>query len=251
MTLLTLFDYSGLWAKPFWDAGWDVIQMDIKHGQDLNQFKSVEDVFDWGINEVHGIIAAPPCTDFASSGAQYWPKKDANGTTAKSLELVRQVQRFANLFAPTDLDCEEVFFWAVENPVGRMGKLAGLDKPYYWQPHQFAGYLNPDDATLMELERIREKDGKEVTREESQFVIDWNCYTKKTGLWGQFNRDLIQRNIDPVKCAPQGSFTQRLGGKSDKTKEERSHTPEGFAQAFYEANCEYIYTEHHQEGGYW
>jgi len=38
---------------------------------------------------IDAILAAPPCTDFASSGAQYWPEKDRDGRTAYSLELVR------------------------------------------------------------------------------------------------------------------------------------------------------------------
>lgn len=236
MVLLTLFDYSGIWAKPFWDAGWDVIQLDIKHGNDILQFKSAEDVFDWGIPEAHGIIAAPPCTDFTVSGAQYWPKKDANGTTSKSLELVRQVQRFADMLRPTDPEFDEPFFWAIENPVGRMGKLAGLDKPHYFDPYQFAGWLDLTGDDLAWLDQIRAKNGQGVTWEETEHIIKCNAYTKKTGLWGEFNRELQLRPVDPVKCAPQGSFTQRYGGKSDKTKEERSHTPEGFALAFFQAN---------------
>jgi hypothetical protein len=57
-------------------------------------------------------------------------------------------------------------------------------------------------------------------------------YTKKTGLWGQFNppekRDLSND--------PENNWMMRLGGKSERTKELRSMTPRGFAQAFYEAN---------------
>lgn len=245
-TLLSLFDYSGRWALPFHNAGWNVIQLDIKRGNDLNDFKSIEDIFDWGITDVDGIIAAPPCTDFAASGAQYWPKKDANGTTEKSLELVRQVQRFANLFYPTDPEYFEeggTFFWACENPVGRFGKLSGEENPLYFDPYEFAGYLNPTKKQLKELDRIRAKNGEGVTAEENELVLDLNAYTKKTGLWGCFNRELIKKPIAPVKTSKQGSPTQRLGGKSDKTKEERSFTPDGFAQAFFEANCNWAPAE--------
>lgn len=42
------------------------------------------DILEWNYkmipkNLVYGILAAPPCTDFAGSGAQYWPKKDIDG----------------------------------------------------------------------------------------------------------------------------------------------------------------------------
>ena len=60
---------------------------------------------------------------------------------------------------------------------------------------------------------------------------------KKTGLWGKFNRDLPRNDVEPLRVCSQGSWVQRLGGKSDKTKELRSMTPLGFAYAFYAANC--------------
>ena len=63
-------------------------------------------------------MAAPPCTDYASSGAQFWKKKDADGRTEASNELVRQVLRTVELFRPA--------VWSMENPVGRMAKLTGL-----------------------------------------------------------------------------------------------------------------------------
>ena len=33
-TILSLFDYSGAWPKPYLDAGYEVIQVDLKHGDD-------------------------------------------------------------------------------------------------------------------------------------------------------------------------------------------------------------------------
>jgi hypothetical protein len=43
---------------------------------------------------------------------------------------------------------------------------------------------------------------------------------------------------DPVACENYGSSTQhrKLGGKSMKTKNIRSATPRGFAEAVYQAN---------------
>jgi hypothetical protein len=242
-TLLTLFDYSGAWAQPFADNGWNVIQWDIKIEEfmDINLLDSAETVLDL-FEDVDGIIAAPPCTDFASSGAQYWGKKDAAGTTEKAMEYVRQVLRLADLFRPTDPDYfeedeENVFFWAMENPVGRMNTLfPELEKPYYFNPSDFAGYLDITAADLQRLDVLRAKNGEGITAEENEFIIRANAYTKKTGLWGEFNRNMERRVIQPVKSCKQGSFTQRLGGNNAATKEARSNTPEGFALAFYQAN---------------
>jgi hypothetical protein len=239
-TLLSLFDYSGQWSQPFADAGWNIIQLDEKHGFDINTIDCVETCFDLGIDDVDGIIAAPPCTDFANSGAQYWAGKDANGTTAQSLQLVSQVLKLVDLFKPTDIDYDGSFFWCIENPAGRLHKLAGLGKGYYFHPYEFAGHLQISVSQYFQLSQIRLKDGKDVTAAENQFVLDTNTYTKKTGLWGDFNRAMVKKPIPPVKTSKQGSPTQRLGGSSDKTKELRSHTPLGFANAFYQANHNYI-----------
>lgn len=191
--------------------------------------------------DVDGILAAPPCTEFTVSCSQWWNMKDADGRTAAALHLVYQTLKLVDLFKPTDPDYEREsgrkFFWGLENPVGRLTKLVpSLGKPWYFNPFEFAGHLRPTAKKLAQLDAIRLKDGQGVTKEEAQLVVNMNAYSKKTGIWGEFNRDLIKKPIPVVKCSPQGSFTQRLGGKSEKTKEERSTTPAGFAKAFYLAN---------------
>lgn len=44
------------------------------------------------------------------------------------------------------------------------------------------------------------------------------------------------RRLEPIRVCSQGSWVQRLGGKSERTKELRSMTPDGFARAFALAN---------------
>jgi len=186
-----LFDYSGNWPKPYKENGYEVIQIDLKLGHDILTLDptSLDDLM-----PIYGILAAPPCTDFSVSGAQYWPKKDADGTTERSLELVWATLDIIKYCQPE--------FWALENPVGRLPKLIpSLGKPWYFQPHWFG-----------------------------------DAYTKKTGLWGNFNRNLIRNDVEPVRECAQGSWLMKLGGKSERTKELRSMTPMGFAYAFYEAN---------------
>jgi ribosomal protein S18 acetylase RimI-like enzyme len=118
-TILSLFDASGEWSKPWRDAGYNVLTFDIQTGEDINDF-SAEFLMDEGLADANiwGILAAPPCTDFASSGAQYWAKKDAKGQTEISNELVRQVLRSVEFLQPK--------IWALENPVGRIAKLNNL-----------------------------------------------------------------------------------------------------------------------------
>lgn len=117
-TVISLFDASGEWSKPWADAGFNVVTYDLQTGQDIKDFDAASLLEEHGNDNVWAILAAPPCTDFASSGAQYWKSKDADGRTELSNELVRQVLRTVELLRPA--------VWAMENPVGRMAKLNEL-----------------------------------------------------------------------------------------------------------------------------
>ncbi len=154
-TILSLFDYTGNWARPYAEAGYNVLTFDIQNGQDVNDF-SVEyfnENYDFG--EVYGILAACPCTDFASSGARWFAEKDKDGRTKASVDLVHQTLRTIEYFRPK--------FWVLENPVGRIGKLTDLPK---WrtgfQPHNFGhpytkktmlwGQFNAKDIPIANVE---------------------------------------------------------------------------------------------------
>jgi len=194
--IISLFDFSHGWCRPYAAAGYQVIPFDIKDGYDINDFCVEYIIEELGLDSVYGILAAPPCTHFSGSGAQYWPAKDADGRTAADLDLVHQVLRSVEYFGP--------MFWAMENPVGRLNRLVpGLDQygPWYFQPHFYG-----------------------------------DPYTKKTGIWGEFNQDLKKNKVDPIKSCDAGSWLMQLGGKSEKTKALRSITPPGFSNAFYQAN---------------
>lgn len=201
-TILSLFDYTGNWARPYLDAGYNVICLDIKHGIDINDFNVDYLIHEMDINEVYGILAACPCTEFASSGARWFDKKDKDGRTQKAVELVKKTLNTIEFYDPE--------FWVIENPVGRIGKLVPeLDvKPFYFNPCDYAKGYDDED------------------------------YTKKTGLWGVFTPPTKEnlgedRSLEPLK----GSKMHKLyGGTSERTKTLRSITPRGFAQAFFDCN---------------
>lgn len=124
-TILSLFDYSGNWPKYYRDNGYDVYSLDIKHGLDILELNKIDLPTD-----IHGILAAPPCTDFSASGAQYWKTKDLDGRTDRSLALVDKTLEIISWYSPA--------FWALENPVGRLEKLRPqLGKGWYFQPHWY------------------------------------------------------------------------------------------------------------------
>jgi len=190
--ILSLFDLTGNWARPFADAGYDVRVFDLQNGADIRDF-SVEWFADNmpDIASVDGILIACPCTDFAGSGARWWKQKDADGQTEASKELVFQALRTVEFWRPR--------FWALENPVGRIEELTGLPPARYsFQPNDFG-----------------------------------DPYTKRTLLWGKFNTDLP---VAPVAPTEGSKMHSKFGGKSQRTKNARSETPEGFAASFFMAN---------------
>lgn len=87
-------------------------------------------------------------------------------------------------------------WWVMENPVGKLAKWIGNPVDSF-QP---SDYGDP--------------------------------YTKKTLLWGRFTMP----EQTPVEAVDGSKLWRNYGGKSDKTKTERSVTPHGFAQAFFKAN---------------
>ena len=81
---------------------------------------------DWDVRtytpppEVRGILAAPPCTEFALSGAKWWKDKPPE-LLAEALEIFDACMKIIEQVQPK--------WWAVENPVGRLRKLRSLGKP--------------------------------------------------------------------------------------------------------------------------
>lgn len=234
-TVISLFDHSCAWSAPYWSAGHDVYPFDLDNEEapvDVNELCAEWFFEDNDFGIVDGILAAPPCTDFTVSGAQYWKAKDTDGSTEASVELALQVLRAVDLFQPD--------FWALENPVGRIHKLIPeLGKArLIFDPCDYAGYMDLSAEDLARLDELRTYYEREIefSQADLEFIKRTGAYTKRTCLWGDF-RIPEKRRIEPVKVCKQGSWLQRLGGKSAKTKRARSDTPAGFAKAFFEANC--------------
>lgn len=183
---------TGSWSRPWVEAGYQVELVTLPMC-DVRRYSEKMDTR----RKAHMILAAPPCTHFSGSGAQYWPAKDRDGRTAEALSVVDACLDIIEDLDPT--------YWALENPVGR---LRGLRERRLGEPKLI---FNPCDYG--------------------------DPYTKKTLVWGTFN--LPKKSpVEPIKVCKQGSWLQRLGGSSERTKELRSVTPPGFASAFMEANRE-------------
>lgn len=116
-TILSLCDYSGVWSRPYEEAGYEVVRIDLQHGRDVRLTEHLG-------RPVHGVLAAPPCTVFSKAGAWKW----GEAGVLDGLSVVDACLRFVAVHRPA--------FWALENPAGRLRRWLG---PPAWafQPHDF------------------------------------------------------------------------------------------------------------------
>ncbi len=198
-TVLSLCDYTGNMVKPWAEAGYHCICVDIQHdttprcegrityiGADLKTW--IPESLDYAI-----VFAFPPCTNLAVSGARWFQSKGLRGLI-DGLELVERCRVICNAIGKP---------WFIENPISTLSTY--WRKPdYKFNPNEYGGYLDPPG----------------------------NAYTKKTCLWtgGGF----VMPEPKPVE-AIEGSKMHLLPPSEDRANL-RSATPEGFARAVFEAN---------------
>jgi hypothetical protein len=107
--ILSLCDHSGVWSRPYLEAGYKVVRVDLKAGQDVRLMPHVG-------QRVHGILAAPPCSHFARSGAPHWQAK-GESALLDGLAVVDACLRAVAIYRPD--------WWALENPIGRLKDFLG------------------------------------------------------------------------------------------------------------------------------
>lgn len=194
--IISLFDDTGNWAKPYIDAGYPVMLWDKKHEGDIRDMRELELWIDGNEEYIYGVLAAPPCTHFAGSGAPWWAKKDAQpGLMDEAIDLVTMGMFMVELAKAYG----GLKFWALENPVGRLEKCVPDLAPYRAMSFQPCEFGDP--------------------------------YTKRTVLWGEFNTQLPRTPVLPLY----GSLMNKLPDNKDRQRI-RSITPTGFANAFFQAN---------------
>lgn len=114
--ILDLCGGTGAWSKPYQEAGYDVRVITLPD-YDITEWreKYLDKVYYPVMNgEVYGILAAPPCTEFAVSGARWWKNKPKH-LLENALNVVHDCLDI--------IENTPVKFWALENPVGRLKRL--------------------------------------------------------------------------------------------------------------------------------
>ena len=202
-TILDLCGGSGSWSRFYSDAGYDVRIITLPE-YDVREYKPDVDVY--------GILAAPPCTEFSylNCKAEKRERDFDNG-----MEIVNACIKIIEACSPV--------FWALENPVGYLGKYLG--KPnLVFQPWEYG-----------------------------------DPWTKRTAIWGNFNipKKLFTKWEDvpnklplytrPNRLKPNFAYLHKSALELipqlefavpyvQTDADFRAITPPGFAEQFYKAN---------------
>ena len=106
MLILDLCGGTGAWSAPYRAAGYNVRVLTLPDA-DVRLIHRLPE-------KVHGILAAPPCTVFANSGAR-WPRTQEQ--ILAGLSVMDACLRAVMIYEPE--------WWALENPVGKMRRYLG------------------------------------------------------------------------------------------------------------------------------
>lgn len=136
--ILDLCGGTGSWSKPYAESGdykivivdpmeWGTLQnpnrglTTIYCQADVRQFsyRNLQGYVNL-FGPVHGILAAPPCTVFANSGAR-WPRTEAQ--MLDGISIMDACLRIIQITQPV--------WWALENPIGKMKRYLGTPKLYF------------------------------------------------------------------------------------------------------------------------
>lgn len=188
--ILDLCGGTGSWSEPYRAAGYDVRLVTLPDG-DVRTYAPPSDV--------HGILAAPPCTEFSSSGARWWAGKPPL-LLEDAIAVARAVLRIIADAKPQ--------WYAIENPVGRIAACV----PELGTP---AFRFDPCDF------------GDPWTKR----TYLWGKFTPPLPLFSP----QACRATKPTANIGGSSPIHRMSPGPDRQRM-RSQTPPGFAQAFFEAN---------------
>jgi hypothetical protein len=224
--VISLYDFTGEALKPWAKAGYTCIALDLQHKTnyvkdgieyrqfDANDVHDINNLLEEFEGKVSFLSAFPPCTDLAVSGARHFAAKKLADPLyrEKALKLVK-----VSMYLGYRFNCP----YYVENPVSVIS--TEIRKPdYIFHPYEYGGYIPGFDA-------------KHPTWPE--YIAPSDAYTKKTCLWVGNGFNMPKRK--PVQLPVDYKYSAQhrlLGGKSLKTKNIRSATPRGFANAVYQAN---------------
>jgi hypothetical protein len=218
--ILDLCGGTGAWSKPYKEAGYDVRvitlpEFDVLRTEFIGTAQG--NGYMWFIGncgpmpiyyeEVYGILAAPPCTEFSQVKNEKLPR-DIEG----ALKIVTACKKIINRCNPV--------FWALENPAGRLKDFIGIPS-FVFQPWEFS------DAWTKKTHIWGVFNRPVKICKKYEDAPQLNLYKRP----GRNKVNFVWLHKSAIKNIPQ------LAGYNPKTDADfRAITPPGFAKAFYEAN---------------
>ncbi len=188
--ILDLCGGTGAWSRPYKDAGYDV-RIITYPNNDIKCYAPPQNV--------HGILAAPPCTHF--SRVRTTPREPRNLRVGFSaVESCLRIIWECNFNSPLQ-------FWALENPYALLINFLGAPSMVF-DPSEFGDKHNKKTALWGKFNHPK----KIMTKQKFTSLAVKNDAFRK--IPEEYIRDPFMR----------------------KDAVQRSITPEKFAQAFFEAN---------------
>jgi len=226
--VISLFDFTGAMVMPWVKAGYQSFIFDIQHPsipitlqledrknpvRISGDYSTWDKVIETLIKEfnIKMTFSFPPCTDLATSGAAWFEKKRQADPSyrEKAMDMVYAGKTIADLYG---------LKFMIENPVSVISSV--WRKPdHTFHPYEYGGYLETDDISPYEIIPAQDR------------------YTKKTCLWT--GNGFIMPEKKPIELPTGYRYSPqhlKLGGAGLKTKNIRSATPRGFANAVWQDN---------------
>ena len=199
--ILDLCGGSGSWSKPYVEAGYDVRLVTLPEHNVLT-YQPPEDV--------HGVLAAPPCTEFSVLNCIAAPRERKPD---EWLKVVMACLRIVNLCRPD--------WWAMENPVGYLREYMGYPRMTF-QPWEYG-----DPWT-------KRTDLWGTFTPPTKVYKHWEDVPNKLPLYTRPGRG--KPNFAYLHKSAQKLIPQLAWAHPETDADFRAITPPGFAKAFFEAN---------------
>lgn len=202
--ILDLCGGTGLWSKPYKDAGYDVRLVTLPD----------YDVLTYCPDEnIYGILAAPVCTHFSRA-------RTNTAKTPRNMELgMETVRACLEIIWKTQYNFDhKLKFWVLENPDGYLKRMLG-PAVFKFDPCDFGDPYTKKTCLWGNFNIPKKNYVKPIVLE--------RCAAGK--------RDFVSRTNDfaHLKQIPEG-YQKKTG--LEKRAILRAMTPAGFAQAFFEVN---------------
>lgn len=223
-----LYDYTGIMAKPWLDAGYECWCFDGQHEpgitRDGNHVKVgmwffpegleyqaaiIRDIVGHGVEFVFGF---PECTDLTVAGAKHFKSKRDKDPEfqVKAIALCDIVRVVAEAVGAP---------YGFENPKWNVLSTMYRKYDFCFNPCDYAGYLPDNDEHPLYPDVYPSQDR----------------YNKGTAIWCG-NGFVIPEKRHMAAISKDNPGWKKCGGKSQRTKNIRSATPRGFANAVFQSN---------------